>query len=499
MEAAAVGIVAEEVVSTSIQAGVVYGVAKPTPALSATFKRISNETIIPRINHSVTVIDGSAYLFGGETENGKLASDEVHIIGLPFDDGGEQSKPDYKSVPALGEGQDGKTPGSRAGHTAVGIAHRIFVFGGRGEDGKAIEEMGRVWVFDTKTLGWSYIDAVDDNEASMPPARYQHSCVGSDRPSPPSQKPSYSESFTSTMSKIPSLVSGTSSTPAADQPIVMKEDLSSDAHGTLIVHGGLVSSSSPPVTDTWLFDISTRTWSSLAFLPSSGESPNPSSAALALTNDIIYTISGTSQLSHDISSIPLKISPHPLDPTKTSILAPASPSWTRNTIPTNPLTPGPQSRIGAVLLPVTSGVGRHYLLYLMGESAATKPEAASTEKDEAAPSKPTGDEEQPLLFSDAWAYGLPPPTLTPAGLKDKARSTVGMSTPPMTWAEVRVEANIEEAAEEGAMGKAHPGPRAWFAADGFDMSRDGGRGVVLWGGRNGRGEVEGDGWVVSVG
>lgn len=99
MEAAAVGIVAEEVVSTSIQAGVVYGVAKPTPALSATFKRISNETIIPRINHSVTVIDGSAYLFGGETENGKLASDEVHIIGLPFDDGGEQSKPDYSKAP----------------------------------------------------------------------------------------------------------------------------------------------------------------------------------------------------------------------------------------------------------------------------------------------------------------------------------------------------------------------------------------------------------------
>lgn len=99
MEAVAVGIVAEQVVSTSIQAGVVYGVAKPTPALSATFKRISNETIIPRINHSITVIDGSAYLFGGETDTGKLASDEVHIIGLPSADGGEQTKPDYSNAP----------------------------------------------------------------------------------------------------------------------------------------------------------------------------------------------------------------------------------------------------------------------------------------------------------------------------------------------------------------------------------------------------------------
>ena len=99
MEAVAVGIAAEEVVSTSIQAGVVYGVAKPTPPLSATFKRISSETIIPRINHSITVIDGSAYLFGGETDNGKLASDEVHIIGLPAADSGDHSKPDYSNAP----------------------------------------------------------------------------------------------------------------------------------------------------------------------------------------------------------------------------------------------------------------------------------------------------------------------------------------------------------------------------------------------------------------
>ena len=99
MEAAAVGIVAEEIVSTSIQAGVVYGVAKPTPALSATFKRISSETIIPRINHSITVIDGSAYLFGGETDTGKLAGDDVHIIALPSAHGAEQSKPDYSKAP----------------------------------------------------------------------------------------------------------------------------------------------------------------------------------------------------------------------------------------------------------------------------------------------------------------------------------------------------------------------------------------------------------------
>ena len=94
MEAAAAGLVAEEVVSTSIQAGVVYGVAKPTPPLSATFTRISSETFLPRINHSLTIVDGSAYLFGGETDSGKLAGDEIHIIRLPSTKGGNQGQPE---------------------------------------------------------------------------------------------------------------------------------------------------------------------------------------------------------------------------------------------------------------------------------------------------------------------------------------------------------------------------------------------------------------------
>ena len=60
-------------------------------------------------------------------------------------------------------------------------------------------------------------------------------------------------------------------------------------------------------------------------------------------------------------------------------------------------------------------------------------------------------------------------------------------------------------------GKAHPGPRAWMAADTLDgtaswggvgkgeVGLEQGRGVVVWGGRNARGEVEGDGWVVRIG
>lgn len=74
---------------------------------------------------------------------------------------------------------------------------------------------------------------------------------------------------------------------------------------------------------------------------------------------------------------------------------------------------------------------------------------------------------------------------------------MGISTGEDTWAEVKVDAGIESGDKESE-GKAHPGPRGWFASGGVP-GRQGGGMVVLWGGVNGKGETEGDGWLVEVG
>ena len=81
-------------------------------------------------------------------------------------------------------------------------------------------------------------------------------------------------------------------------------------------------------------------------------------------------------------------------------------------------------------------------------------------------------------------------------MKDATRTKLGAATDEGTWAEVTVAAN-EEIGSDGEGGKAHPGPRGWFASAALE---DGGEeiGTVIWGGKNARGEVEGDGWVVSV-
>ena len=458
-------VAAEQVVSTTVEGGAVaaYGLAQSTQPLSATFTRVSSDAFLPRSKHSLTVVSGQAYIFGGETEIGKLASDEVHIVSLPLKKAGNEGKPDYKVVPSLGEGEDGKVPGARSGHTAFAIGERIYVFGGKGEEEKPIEEMGRVWVFDTNTLAWHYIDPSTD--ASLPPARYMHGGAASENPLPnknASENASYGEQIQSAVGKLPSLI-GKGSSPQ-------------EPHGTLIIHGGF-SSHTDVLNDTWTFNIITRTWSALP--PSPAASPYPPS--LALTHNRLYLISSSSDLGSEIHYLPFTKETYSDSRGEGEVgLTTAKNEWTTLPFPTNPLTPGPRPRKAAGLIPVTTGNGREYLLYFFGERA-------SPPDSEAPPS------DDRVFWSDVWSYQVPAQNMTAAGIKDATRSAMGISTGEDSWAEVKITTVVEGDTE----GKSHPGPRGWFASSPVGRDIEGG-GVLLWGGINGKGEVEGDGWIVNV-
>ena len=447
--------------------GVLSGLAQPTQRLTATFAHVSSDAFLTRSNHTITVVSGQAYIFGGETEEGKLAGDEVHIVSLPLKRAGNEGKPDYKVVPSLGEGEDGKVPGARSGHTATAIGERIYVFGGKGEENKPIEEMGRVWVFDTNRLGWSYIDP--SNDASIPPGRFLQGAATSENPLPnknASEKAGVGEQITSTISKIPSLI-GKGSSPQ-------------EPHGSLIISGGFTSSTDV-LNDVYLFNIITKTWTALPPTPST--SPCPPS--LALTHNRLYLISSSSELGSEIHYLPFTASTYTdARGTGETGLTTTQETWTTLSFPTNPLTPGPRPRKGAGLVPVTTGNGREYLLYFFGERV-------SPPVDSTAP-KPAS--EDPVFWSDMWTYQVPAVSMTAAGIKDATRSTMGISTGEGSWAEVEIATVTEKAETEG---KSHPGPRGWFgsAAVGRDIK---GGGVVLWGGINGKKETEGDGWIINV-
>lgn len=485
-------VAAEQVVSTTVEGGAVaaYGLAQPTQPLSATFKRISSPAFLPRSHHSLVVVDGRAYIFGGEEENGKLAGDEVHIVTLPLrKKGNHDGEVDYKCVPSLGEGEDGKVPGPRAGHRAVAIGHRMYLFGGKGADGHAIEEMGKVWVFDTNTLGWSYIEtASDTSTTSVPQGRYHHGAASSEHPLPqtnPSSKASYSEQITSTIAKLPSLMS--------------KASPPQEPHGSLIICSGL-SSPSSPLNDTWLFNITTRTWSALPSTPSTSPSP----PSMALTHNRLYLITSSSNLGSEMHYLPITKETYSDARGEGEVgLTSTKNEWTTLPFPTNPLTPGPRPRTGAGLTPITTGNGREYLLYSLGEKASTSTTSQPPSSSSSSTTEQNQNQKQehqdpptptPTFWSDTFSYQVPALPITPAGIKDATRNAIGIATGEATWAEVEVEADAGTV--ESGDGKAHPGPRGWFACCGVPAQQGC---VVLWGGVNGKGEVEGDGWLVEVG
>ncbi|KAI4233635.1 MAG: hypothetical protein L6R40_007013 [Gallowayella cf. fulva] len=466
-------VVAEQAVSTTVEGAALagYGLAQSTQPLNATFTRITSEAFLPRSSHTITVVAGKAYIFGGDESPGKLADDNVHIIKLPAKKPTNVGESEYKCVPSLGDAEDGKgeVPGARAGHTACAIGHRIYIFGGKGQDGKPIEENGTLWVFDTETLRWTGLKVSGDNPFPYPPARYNHSAVASEYPLPPSaivpDTASYTEQIKSTVAKIPAMI-GKGSPPR-------------EPHGSIIVCGGLSSSSSGPLTDVWTFTVAGNTWSALPTLPAI---PSPT---LAYANHNLFALGGSDddvgseihrlQLHKDSQNIPDRN------------IRTEQTEWLTLPFPTNPLAPGPRPRKGAGMLPATTGNGRLYILYFLGEKVS---KAEKTEDI----SEKTEDIE---YWSDTWSYQIPAVDIAPAGIKDKTRSLMGISTGEGTWAEVKVVPNEEGSGGLETEGKSHPGPRGWFASCALGKEIDGG-GVVLWGGINAKGETEGEGWIVSV-
>lgn len=453
-------LVAEQVVSTTVEGAALatIGLAQSTQPLSATFTRITSEAFLPRSSHTLTVVSGHAYIFGGKTETGVLAGNEVHIVTLPVTTRTE-GEPDYKCVPALG---DDEVPGPRFGHSASAIGKSIYVFGGRGTE----DEKGRVWLFDTISLLWSHIDPEPDR--LYPPSRIHFGYAASANPLPPGSDNKLKVLGTQIQETISKTVPS----------IVSKPSPPTEPHGTVFISSGLRLHGWDNLTDTWAFTVATRTWTQL---PSTPAPKILSPPALTLVQDRLYLVTGSSEIESETHYLPLPKNLLSNQDSEDDNSEPPNISWTTLPFPTNPLVPGPRPRKGAGLLPIATGNGRSYLLYFLGEKAS--PEAASSES-----------ETPPRTFwSDAFSYQTPSSSISPAGSKDATRSTLGFETGEGTWAEVKVVANEEGVGSAEVGGKSHPGPRGWFGSDVLDGGK-----VVLWGGIDAKGVTEGEGWIVSV-
>ncbi|TQV94980.1 Kelch repeat type 1 [Cordyceps javanica] len=227
-----------------------FGQSSPASAAGttepkATWECIDDIPALRRSAHSLDIVGGSAYIFGGEIgpssgggEGGEgggasqLADNDMHVVRLPvsgastdylrikavpekpYDEDAEAtasssdgagseagSNSSISSPRGKGKGKEraidiarpdlGDVPGPRAGHATAVIGSRIFLFGGHsgghaGSNLQPLEEAGRVWVFDTRTRAWSHLDpapAVKGGAITIHPAARSHHCAAAiDKP-----------------------------------------------------------------------------------------------------------------------------------------------------------------------------------------------------------------------------------------------------------------------------------------------------------------------------
>ncbi|KAF2661240.1 galactose oxidase [Lophiostoma macrostomum CBS 122681] len=418
------------------------GITHPTLPIKAHLTHITS-TPVPRSHHTISVVKGRAYIFGGETSPGQLADNAMQIVILPSSGVLEA---DYTSRPARPSTSGGEVPGPRKDHTSVVIGDNLYMYGGSG----VASENGRVWVYSTLSNSWSYLDPSPGT--LYPSHRAGHASVPSDLPGPKDIV------FQERAPQAP-----------VDPAKAVPEPADDDSWGTIFVVGGKDTEKGDLLNEGLAFDIRTRTWSNI---PSPPGQPREG-ASMELSGNTVYCFGGKGVETFMSGAIEaLNVSPvwqHAEGGT-----TPLASGWSWDELP-HVDGDAPKARSGAGLVGVTTGQGRHYLLALGG----------------------VGEGEE--LLDDVWAFQLPPERASAAAIKDQARTGLKKDTHEGKWAEVLymfVDTTGEEEKEIPGKPKRGLGARGHFAvAKGTEVD---GATAVAWGGVGSGGEILGDGWMITV-
>lgn len=544
------------------------------PTLPATWERIFVPAL-PRSSHSINVVGGNAYIFGGEVEPRKPVDNDMHLIVLPYSSASADyiaikpkaaPRPEPVQIPTVveptaddtyeGKGKDvdlsdvdlatpaqeddskvltaadkgkgpahatglpdtshlGAVPSARVGHATAVIGSRIFLFGGRGgPDMAAIEEHGRVWVFDTKTNLWSFLDprlpaiapTAGAKSSHFPAARSYHSAVSVDLPRDFSTKRGGAGNRQSwaQWAQGDSEAVGTPQNPIVGYVANNSRDEDEDGYGTLIVHGGCFTEGR--AGDTWAFDVRSRVWQELPAAP--GKPRGGTSLALAAGKLWRFGgFNGESEEGGQVDYLALGVDSFNDRSGAADVVLSAKGEWKSilaeqvaahiseagdgaagdedDDDDDKPLAkpasnaPWPGHRSVAGLQTVTNA-GREYLLLILGERDPSD----------------DGHNAAGKFWEDVWAYELPRSTAAAAassfvdnwfGRPSAAAGVEGK------W--VKVEAQAYDDEDVGAV--KGPGPRGWFAT--AHMGQMEKKGVVIWGGVDGHNSRLGDGWILRIG
>jgi len=271
----------------------------------------------------------------------------MHIITLPS---GTVTSADYQSLPAKPEYTNGAVPEKRVGHTAAVIGERIFIFGGRGgREMKPLEENGRVWIFDTRTDVWTYLDPVPGTP--YPSARSYHTSVAIEKPEPAKMRSVKVDNALETP-KPGNIAEGA------------QTDREMGGHGTFFVHAGCPASGR--TNDLWGFDVRSRTWKEYPTAPGKPRG----GTSLSISKQRIYRyggFNGESEEGGQLDILELGLDTFNDKSGIGEMTVAARGVWeTLDFAEENMSFPGHRSVAG--LQTVTTGMGRQYLILMLGEN-----------------------------------------------------------------------------------------------------------------------------------
>ncbi|ORY57314.1 kelch domain-containing protein [Pseudomassariella vexata] len=471
---------------------------------------------LPRSSHSLNVVAGSAYIFGGEVEPRKPVDNDMHIITLPFsgapaDYYNVPAKPSTKtqlvetiepiaeelevtepnepleevslSSPAAREAEapfkpeasssdKGKTtvevPSPRVGHATAVIGSRIFLFGGRSAASETLDEGGRVWVFETKTHTWSYLDPAPSSH--VPPARSFFSAVATEKPRDFASKSARRNETWKEWAEGDSAEMGIPQRPIAGSVAASATDEEDAGYGTFIIHGGGLRDGSQ-ARDVWAFDVRSHIWKELPPAPGVGRV----GMALAIAKSRLYRFGGfdgEGELGGQLDVLELTVDEFDDNLSKGEVgvfargdwisLIPASQEGEAGKLVADEW-PGNRS-VGGMEL-VMGGGRREYLVLLLGEKS------------------PSGavHEAAGQFWGDVWAFQVPPLGMSTASVKDAVWQVMGRKTGEGKWTKI-TPAPFDEEEDMDIEGLAK-----------------GENGIFLFGGVNEKNRRQGDGFIFRLG
>jgi Kelch motif/Galactose oxidase, central domain len=486
-------------------------IARSTVPLKARFYRVpSPSPALKRSSHTLNVIKGRAYIFGGDSDLvGKDGDDAMHVLTLPADL--DLRTTDYQKIPAAAkparpvfdeEGKvesrsadevksdesDGDVPAPRAGHCAVVVGDRIYIFGGSRPTGTSdptappnppLEEDGKVYVFNTISKIWEVLNPNKEGcRDGVPFPRNYASTSSSIHPVPIRHDVGVRKENDQLMTEEAKLrlVSR-----QQGETLTATDEQDDEGYGTLFLHGGYDSDWNL-LRDCWAFDIASRIWSRWPDVPGSDVEIGEGNiccvesrlwrcgdgfgkvAHMDIVRNQFDDMSGKGELGVSPKSGEWEVHAFGVKAGDEELEKAVEKKMGAKPTNTNSLFPARRKRSG--FIPVTTGQGRDYLLLFMGENGPRD------------------------VLDDVWSFQIASEKKSAAAFKDTVRAIFGKGTGLGQWAKADV---VESNKEDGLVD--FPKGLSRFGSDSCgDSIGD----VVLWGGIVPDGGLSGDGWILTL-